>query len=155
MISYCNQFLVPPCYTPNVLSWTSMATHNQFLSCLTTLSLNLPMFVSTGCLIVRNMRVKGPTCRVYESTMRVHAVVLKHSCLWWLKRLKPAKPRPRAVKTHNGSEVSELGRAWRGPWSYPSLCPLPIRTYEKRGETPWHLREKCYYTIFLPRVLSS
>ena len=74
--------------------------------------------------------------------MNVHAVVLKHSRVWGLKTLKPAKTQPQAVKTCNGSEVSELGRAQSGPWSYPNLYPLPIQTYEKRGETVRHLREE-------------
>ena len=117
-----------------------MTTHNQFLSCLTTLCLSLPMFVVTRCLIV--------------CIMRVHTVVLKHFRMWGLKRLKLAKLRPWAVKTHNGSEVSELGRTRCGPWSYPNLFPLPIRTHEKRGENPWaYDREKQFVNaIFLPRV---
>ena len=87
--------------------------------------------------------------------MRVHSKFLKNICVWGLKALKLANPWPRAVKTCNGLEVSELGRAQHGPWSYPNIYPLPIRTYEKRGESPRHLREKSYYTSFLPRVLPS
>ena len=142
-------------YTSNVLNWISMAKQNPVPELLTILTIILPMFIATHTLVVRSKCVKGPTSGIYESIVRVHAEVLKHSHVWGLKTLKSAKPQTRVVKTCNGSEVSELGRARCGPWSYPNLYPLPIRTYEKRGESPKHLREKSHYIIFLPRVLSS
>ena len=80
--------------------------------------------------------------------MCVHAKVLKNISVWGLKALKSAKPPPRAVKTRNGSEVSRLGRAWCSPWRYPSLYPLPIKTYEKRGESPRIWESKVIILVF-------
>ena len=105
------------CYTSNILSCTSMVTHNQFLSSLTTLSLNWPTFVATRYLRVCNMRVKGLALRFYDSNLCVHTVTLKHSLVWVLKRLKPTNPWPWVVKTLNGLEVSELGWASCSPWN--------------------------------------